>query len=211
MVELVAGGQGSPPRASPRRRRRRSSRAHAVHPITALQSEYSLWTRDPEDGVLDTCRELGIGFVAYSPLGRGFLTGEDPRPPTLDESDFRRHKPRFTGETFEQEPRARRASRGDRREQERHAGPARARLGARPRRRRRPDPGHQATAVSARERRGGRPRPQRRRRRGARSGGAARGGSRRALRSGQHETSQRLTRTSAPSRSSTTTSHHSTT
>jgi aryl-alcohol dehydrogenase-like predicted oxidoreductase len=75
-------------------------RAHKVHPITALQSEYSLWTRDPEDSVLTTCRELGIGFVAYSPLGRGFLTGRIARFEDLDVNDYRRHSPRFQGENF---------------------------------------------------------------------------------------------------------------
>ena len=77
-------------------------RAHAVHPITAVQSEYSLWTRDPErNGVLDTCRELGIGFVPYSPLGRGFLSGRFKSPDELDQSDFRRRGPRFTGENLD--------------------------------------------------------------------------------------------------------------
>jgi aryl-alcohol dehydrogenase-like predicted oxidoreductase len=76
-------------------------RAHAVHPISALQSEYSLWTRDPEDGVLETCRELGIGFVAYSPLGRGFLTGRIRRFEDLADDDFRRQNPRFQGENFQ--------------------------------------------------------------------------------------------------------------
>lgn len=76
-------------------------RAQAVHPISALQSEYSLWTRDPEDGVLDTCRELGISFVAYSPLGRGFLTGAIRSPEDFEEGDFRRHNPRFQGENFQ--------------------------------------------------------------------------------------------------------------
>ena len=76
-------------------------RAHAVHPVTALQSEYSLWTRDPEDGVLDTCRRLGVGFVAYSPLGRGFLTGESSNRESTGEGDFRKHHPRFTGEAYE--------------------------------------------------------------------------------------------------------------
>src|SRR5215467_1055815 len=76
-------------------------RAHAVHPITALQSEYSLWTRDPEDGPLPTCRELGIGFVAYSPLGRGFLTGQIKSPDDFAEGDFRGHLPRFQGENFQ--------------------------------------------------------------------------------------------------------------
>jgi aryl-alcohol dehydrogenase-like predicted oxidoreductase len=75
-------------------------RAHAVHPITALQSEYSLWSRDPEDGILATCRQLGIGFVAYSPLGRGFLTGEIKRFEDLASDDFRRNSPRFQGDNF---------------------------------------------------------------------------------------------------------------
>ncbi|RKG87925.1 aldo/keto reductase [Corallococcus sp. CA049B] len=76
-------------------------RACAVHPITALQSEYSLWSRDPEDGVLQTCRELGVGFVPYSPLGRGFLTGQFKRFEDLPEDDYRRHSPRFQGENFQ--------------------------------------------------------------------------------------------------------------
>jgi aryl-alcohol dehydrogenase-like predicted oxidoreductase len=76
-------------------------RAHAVHPITAVQTEYSLWTRDPEAEVLPTCRELGIGFVAYSPLGRGFLSGRFKSPDELDENDFRRTGPRFTGDNLE--------------------------------------------------------------------------------------------------------------
>lgn len=75
-------------------------RAHAVHPITALQSEYSLFTRDPEDGILDILREKGIGFVAYSPLGRGFLTGQIRSVDDLADDDTRRDNPRFTGENF---------------------------------------------------------------------------------------------------------------
>jgi aryl-alcohol dehydrogenase-like predicted oxidoreductase len=75
-------------------------RAHAVHPITALQSEYSLWTRDHEDGALPVCRELGIGLVAYSPLGRGFLTGTLAAPDDLAADDFRRTNPRFQEENF---------------------------------------------------------------------------------------------------------------
>jgi len=75
-------------------------RAHAVHPIAALQTEYSLWTRDPEEEILPTVRELGIAFVAYSPLGRGFLSGRIRSPDDLDEGDFRRHAPRFQGENF---------------------------------------------------------------------------------------------------------------
>ncbi len=76
-------------------------RAQAVHPITALQSEWSLWTRDPEAEVLPTVRELGIGFVAYSPLGRGFLAGRFSSPEELAEDDFRRRHPRMSGENFE--------------------------------------------------------------------------------------------------------------
>jgi aryl-alcohol dehydrogenase-like predicted oxidoreductase len=76
-------------------------RAHAVHPITALQTEYSLWSRDVEDEIVPTVRELGIGFVAYSPLGRGFLTGQIRRFEDLPENDFRRTSPRFQGENFE--------------------------------------------------------------------------------------------------------------
>jgi aryl-alcohol dehydrogenase-like predicted oxidoreductase len=76
-------------------------RAHAVHPITALQTEYSLWSRDPEDEVLATLRELGIGFVAYSPLGRGFLTGRFRTFEDLPEGDYRRDSPRFQGENFQ--------------------------------------------------------------------------------------------------------------
>jgi aryl-alcohol dehydrogenase-like predicted oxidoreductase len=75
-------------------------RAHAVHPITALQSEYSLWTRDPEAEVVPTCRELGIGFVAYSPLGRGFLTGRFSSQDDFADDDFRRHNPRFQDENL---------------------------------------------------------------------------------------------------------------
>jgi aryl-alcohol dehydrogenase-like predicted oxidoreductase len=76
-------------------------RASAVHPITALQSEYSLWTRDPEDEILATCRDLGIGFVAYSPLGRGFLTGSFKTFEDLPADDYRRHSPRFQGDNFQ--------------------------------------------------------------------------------------------------------------
>jgi len=76
-------------------------KAHAVHPVAALQSEYSLWTRDPEDGVLETCRRLGIGFVAYSPLGRGFLTNEASNREGTGERDYRKNHPRFSGENYE--------------------------------------------------------------------------------------------------------------
>jgi len=75
-------------------------RAHKVHPITALQSEYSLWSRDPEQGALATCRRLGVGFVPYSPLGRGFLTGAITSPDQFAADDYRRYAPRFQGENF---------------------------------------------------------------------------------------------------------------
>ena len=75
-------------------------RAHKVHPISALQSEYSLWTRDMEEEILPVCRELGIGFVSYCPLGRGFLTGRFQAPEDLPEDDFRKRSPRFQGENF---------------------------------------------------------------------------------------------------------------
>jgi len=76
-------------------------RAHAVHPITAVQTEYSLWTRDPEDGLLQALRALDIAFVAYSPLGRGFLTGQIKTVDDLADDDFRKHHPRFQGENFQ--------------------------------------------------------------------------------------------------------------
>ncbi len=76
-------------------------RAHAVHPITAVQTEYSLWSRDPEGGILETCREMGVGFVPYSPLGRGFLTGQIKTPADFPPGDYRPHSPRFQGENFE--------------------------------------------------------------------------------------------------------------
>ena len=75
-------------------------RAHAVHPVSAVQSEYSLWSRDPEDDVLPTLRELGIGFVSYSPLGRGFLTGQLKSPDDFAADDYRRNSPRFQGDNF---------------------------------------------------------------------------------------------------------------
>ena len=76
-------------------------RAHAVHPIAALQTEWSLWEREPEEKVLPVLRELGIGFVPYSPLGRGFLTGQFATPDDIPEGDYRRHAPRFQGENFD--------------------------------------------------------------------------------------------------------------
>jgi aryl-alcohol dehydrogenase-like predicted oxidoreductase len=101
MAELVAAGKVRHiglSEASPETIRR----AHATHPITALQTEYSLWSRDPEDNeVLDTVRELGIGFVAYSPLGRGFLTGAFSSPDDFADDDFRKYHPRFQGANFQ--------------------------------------------------------------------------------------------------------------
>jgi len=76
-------------------------RAHAVHPITAVQTEYSIWSREPDDDILETCKGLGIAFVAYSPLGRGFLTGQIKKFEDLDQSDYRRFSPRFQGENFQ--------------------------------------------------------------------------------------------------------------
>ena len=76
-------------------------RAHATHPITALQTEYSLWSREPEDGLFAVCDALGVGFVPYSPLGRGFLSGQITSPDDLEEGDFRRSNPRFQGENFQ--------------------------------------------------------------------------------------------------------------
>ena len=76
-------------------------RAVAVHPIAALQTEYSLWSREPEDEILPTCRELGVGFVPYSPLGRGFLTGQITKFEDLEADDYRRNTPRFQGENFQ--------------------------------------------------------------------------------------------------------------
>jgi aryl-alcohol dehydrogenase-like predicted oxidoreductase len=100
MGELVAAGKVAHlglSEAAPETIRR----AHATHPIAALQTEYSLWSRDPEKEILPTVRELGIGFVAYSPLGRGFLTGRFRSPADLAEGDFRRVNPRFEGENFD--------------------------------------------------------------------------------------------------------------
>jgi aryl-alcohol dehydrogenase-like predicted oxidoreductase len=100
MAELVAAGKVrylGLSEAAPETIRR----AAAVHPIAALQTEYSLWSREPEEGLLDTCRELGIGFVAYSPLGRGFLTGRFTSPSDFPDGDWRRMNPRFQGENFQ--------------------------------------------------------------------------------------------------------------
>ena len=128
-------------------------RAHAVHPITALQTEYSLFAREPEAEILPTCRELGIGFVAYSPLGRGFLSGRFTSPDELDEGDFRRTRPASQGENLEANREVVAKVARDRRGEGRHASAARPRLGARPGRGHRPDPRHQAAQVPGGERR----------------------------------------------------------
>ena len=138
-------------------------RAHAVHPITALQTEYSLWEREPETKIFPVLAELGIGFVPYSPLGRGFLTGQLRSADDFAADDFRRHSPRFQGENF-----TRNLELVDRvkelADRERlHPGAAGARLAAGPGRAHRADPGHQEARTAARE-------PGRRRRRAVRRG-----------------------------------------
>ncbi len=127
-------------------------RAHAVHPVSALQTEYSVWSREPEAEILPTLRELGIGFVPYSPLGRGFLTGRLRTLDVLDESDFRRHQPRFQGENLEANAAIVDVDRTGGLGQGLHAGTGRARLRPRPGRRRGTDPGYQATRLSGGER-----------------------------------------------------------
>ena len=119
-------------------------RAHAVHPITALQSEYSLWTRDPEPKVLPVLRELGIGFVAYSPLGRGFLTGEIRSTDDFADDDSRKNNPRFTGENFQRNLRTVDEVEAIAAEVGATPGAGRPGVGAGPGRRHRPDPRDQA-------------------------------------------------------------------
>ncbi len=150
-------------------------RAHAVHPITAVQTEYSLWTRDVEAEILPTLNELGIALVAYSPLGRGFLSGRFASTDELDESDYRRHGPRFTGENLRHNALPRRARARACVRARRDARPARDRVGAAPRRSRRADPGHEARRLPRGERRRGRARAERRRRRGDRGSRAVAG------------------------------------
>ena len=137
-------------------------RAHAVHPISALQSEYSLWSRDIEAEVLPTIRELGIGLVAYSPLGRGFLTGQITSPEDLAPDDFRRYNPRFQGENFQRNLAL--VKRVKRIAAELDCAPGQVALAwvrpARPGHR--PDPGDQAPQLSGAERRGVRADAQRR-------------------------------------------------
>ena len=129
-------------------------RAHKVHPITALQTEYSLWTRDAEQGVLAACERLGIGFVPYSPLGRGFLTGAIRRPEDLAEDDFRRGNPRFQGKTSPATWRWwRRWGAGGAEGCQTFAAGAGLGIGAGETHR--ADPRHQAPSLPGRERRGG--------------------------------------------------------
>ena len=154
-------------------------RANAVHQITALQTEYSLWSRDTADEVLPTCRELGIGFVAYSPLGRGFLTGAIQTIDDLAEDDYRRSSPRFQGENFDRNLALVRDDPGARGRQGRHACPARAGVGPGPGRGHRPDPRNQAPRAPGGERR--RRRRRALRRRAARDRGRAARGVGRAL------------------------------
>ncbi len=152
MAELVAEGKVRHlglSEAAPETMRR----AHAVHPITALQTEWSLWTRDVEsDGVLATTRELGIGFVPYSPLGRGFLTGAIRTLDDLDPADFRRHSPRFAEDQLRRNLAIVDAVEATRRREGLHARAARARLAAGPGRRRRPDPRHEEALAPGGER-----------------------------------------------------------
>ena len=119
-------------------------RAHAVHPITALQTEYSLWTRDVEAELLPLLRELGIGFVPYSPLGHGFLTGEIRSTADISDDDWRKTNPRFVGENFQRNLRIVDEVEARRRRGRCHTGADRVGLAPRPGRRRRPDPRHQA-------------------------------------------------------------------
>ena len=117
-------------------------RAHAVQPVTALQTEYSLWTRDVEAEILPLLRELGIGFVPYSPLGHGLLTGQIRTVDDFADDDWRKTNPRFTGENFHRNLAHRRRSPSDRRRDRRHPRADRPRLDPHPRRRHRPDPRH---------------------------------------------------------------------
>ena len=127
-------------------------RAHAVHPITALQTEYSLWTRNAEVAVLDTCRELGIAFVAFSPLARGLFGGQLRDVSTLPPKDIRLAMPRFQGEHFAQEPLAAGRLVGGRSRGRLHDGASSARMGAGPGPAHHSDSGHDAARSSRRER-----------------------------------------------------------
>ena len=131
-------------------------RAHKVHPIIAVETEYSLWSRDVEKEILPACRELGIGFMAYAPLGRGFLTATMKTLDALLPKDRRREHPRFSAGQHRQERRAARAARENRGGEEMHAGAGRARLAAGAGRGHRADPRHQAPHLPRAELRGGR-------------------------------------------------------
>ena len=128
-------------------------RAHAVQPVTALQSEYSLWWREPEDEIVPTLEELGIGFVPFSPLGKGFLTGKIDENTTFESGDFRNTVPRFDPERASGEPRLRRPDRRDRGAQGRDVGADRAGVGARAEAVVRPDPRHDEAAPARGEHR----------------------------------------------------------
>ena len=133
-------------------------RAHAVQPVTALQSEYSLWWREPEEAILATLEELGIGFVPFSPLGKGFLTGKIDETTTFESSDFRNTVPRFDSGGAPGEPRLRRAARARRGTERFDAGADCARLDPRPEAVDRPDPRHHQAAPARGEHRRNRPR-----------------------------------------------------
>ena len=129
-------------------------RAHAVQPVTALQSEYSLWWREPEEAILPTLEELGIGFVAFSPLGKGFLTGKINESTTFDSSDFRKHRPPLQPRGAEGQPGLRRAGDADRRAEGCDAGTDRARVDPRAEAVAGSDPGHDQAAPPGGEHRG---------------------------------------------------------
>ncbi len=126
-------------------------RACKIHPIAALQSEYSLWTRDPEEEMLDACARLGVGFVAYSPLGRGFLTGAIRSPEDFEADDYRRNESAVPGRELRAQPRARRHGYRDRRRKRLHARAACAGVGAGAARRHRADSRNQTPQISGRE------------------------------------------------------------
>ena len=126
-------------------------RAHAVHPMSAVQIEYSLWSRDVEDTILPLCRQLGIGFVAYSPLGRGFLTGTVKAADDLGADDARRNMPRFAGENLRAQPRPRRRIAAARGSRALHAGAAGDRLGIVARRLHRADSREPVTVIGSKK------------------------------------------------------------
>ena len=167
-------------------------RAHAVHPISALQTEYSLWSRDPEDELIPTVRELGIGFVAYSPLGRGFLTGQLRRFEDLPADDWRRHRPRFQGENFQKNLELVDRVKEIAATKQRDAGPVGPGVAPGPGGRR-PHPRHQAPQEPGGERGRARDHPDARGPGTDRRGGTERRGQRGALRG--HERGESLTAT----------------